>query len=336
MRFFRDLPIRRKLAVIGIVTTFTALLLACGAFVGYEQIRFRRTMARDLSITAQMIAFNSAAALSFNDINSAEQTLKALAAQPHIMAACVYDGQGRVFAVFQREGSAAPNWPPPRNNGEEFDRVSLRLFHSITLADETIGTIYLQSDLEEISARWERYAVIVGTVMGTAILVAFLVGSRLQRMISEPISLLAHAIAGVSTSENRYSVRAVKKSNDELGSLVDGFNNMLLQIQAREADLGKARAELETRVEERTRELVVQIAERQRTEEERDRFFTLSLDLLCIAGFDGYMRRTNPAFGTLLGFSAEELLHLEYVDLVPMTVPLLGSRSRSWPPETRC
>src|SRR5688500_14088504 len=128
MIVFRDLPIRRKLALISIATSTAALLVACAAFVTYEHIAIRTTITRSVAISAQMIAFNSAAALSFDDARSAEQTLKALSAQPHIMAACVYDAQGGVFAIYRRDESIVPQWPAPRDDSHEFTKDSLQLF----------------------------------------------------------------------------------------------------------------------------------------------------------------------------------------------------------------
>ena len=255
MTALKNVPIKRKLMLIAMLTSCVALLLACVSFVTYEQIIFRRSMVLDLSITAEMIGSNCAAALSFNEPTSAEDTMKSLSADPHIMAACVYDKEGKAFATYFRDNQSRNSLPlGSRANGHDFGKRDLNLFRQIVYAGEPIGSVYIQSDLLELQDRLQQYAIIVFLVFLASVLAAFLMSSKLQRLISAPIFDLAKTANTVATDKN-YSVRAVKHGKDELGLLIDGFNEMLAQIQAQDDALQLAHDHLEQRVQERTREL---------------------------------------------------------------------------------
>ncbi len=268
MRLLQNLPIKRKLTIISMITSGVALVLTCAAFISYEQFTFRRDMARDLEITAQILGFNSASALSFNDEDSAAQTLKGLSAQPAVIRGCVYDNAGRVFATYHRDAQTNRPWPAAREPMSVSGADSLELFHTIQFAGEVSGTIYLESDLDELYARWLRYIAIAVVVLLAALLITWFIASRLQRVISDPITHLAD-IAGIVGAQKNYSVRAIKHGDDEIGRLIDGFNDMLAQIQARDAELHAAHQNLEARVEERT--LSLEQARREVTRE-KERF----------------------------------------------------------------
>jgi signal transduction histidine kinase len=267
MRFLRDVSLKRKLMVIIMLTSSVALLLACAAFVAYERAEFRQDMVDDLTVKAELFAEQSTAALSFKDPKAAKENLHKLAAQKHIVAACIYGGDGRVFATYQRADLSEDFSPPaPRKNGHGFDDRHLELFREILLNGKAIGTVYLKSDLLELNTRLQQYANIVIYVLLISIGVAWLLSLRLQKIVSQPILHLAKTTRAVSARKN-YSLRAVKQSNDEMGELIEGFNDMLAQIQARDSELEQGRKYLEQRVQERTKELEQEITERKQAEE---------------------------------------------------------------------
>lgn len=266
MRFLSNLPIKRKLVILAMLASVIALVVAGIAFVTFEQLTSRRHLAQSLSIVARITGANSAAGLAFNEPGSVEQSLQSLSAQPSIVCACVYDKDGRPFAHYQRASERKPfSAPPVQGGGYEFGPNRLDLYEEITLAGEKIGTVYIRTDLAEMTARLLRYLQILAGVLLASSLAAFLLSAWLQKAISEPILELvqtAHYVA----SEKNYDVRAIKRSQDEIGFLFDGFNEMLSQIRQREAALQSARDNLELRVEERTRELQLAIKERENAE----------------------------------------------------------------------
>ena len=247
MRNFRDISIKRKLTLIIMLTSSVSLLLAGAAFVIYDQNVFRSAMVRDLSILAEMTGYNIQSSLIFDYQSEAEETLRSVSTEPHIVSSCLYkkynDGPQEVFATYIHDGvsdDVKEDFFPsqPQEESHRFEDGHLVLFRKVVDPDskEMIGTIYIQSDMQELYSRQKRYVVIVVIIMLVSSLVALLLSHKLRRIISEPILRLAQTMRVVSINKN-YSIRAVKHSEDEVGLLIDGFNEMLAQIQRREEAL---------------------------------------------------------------------------------------------------
>jgi methyl-accepting chemotaxis protein len=256
MRIFQHTSIRHKQIFIILLITSVALLLACAMFVTFETIDFRKEMVWNLFTLAGIIGNNTAAALDFNDAQSANETLLAFEAQPNIIGACVYSRSGNIFDKYDRPGQGITFAPPPKPQayGSSFARDRLALFEPITSKGDVIGVIYLESNMQGLRSKLTQFAFITVAVFLLTLLVALLLSARLQRFISEPILDLVRTVRAVAQEKN-YSIRAVKRSTDEIGVLIDRFNEMLAQIQQRDAALEAARDHLEARVEERTQEL---------------------------------------------------------------------------------
>src|SRR5690348_849518 len=140
MPFIKNSSIQRKLTFVIVCTSLVGLSLACLSFDLYERTSFRAAMTSELSVLADTLGANTAASLAFNDRESANDTLDALSAERHIVAACLYDGRGSVFAEYRREGIGPQvAMPAPHGNGEQFGKDSLTLFRTVSLGGEKTG-----------------------------------------------------------------------------------------------------------------------------------------------------------------------------------------------------
>lgn len=214
MPSLRNIPIKQKLMIIVMTTTIAALVLAGLGIVTFDLILYRANLKRDLSALARIIADNSTAALSFNDPNSAAETLAALRARPHLESACIYRGDGSLLATYQRAGSPSACALPGGNDGVLFGGQDVRVSQAILLNGRRIGTLMLVYDLEEILERLQLFGAIVLGVLLVSILIAFLLSSALQTTITTPILQLVYAATSVSQTGN-YSIRTPKISDDE-------------------------------------------------------------------------------------------------------------------------
>ncbi|OUD13855.1 response regulator [Thioflexithrix psekupsensis] len=255
MKVFADLSIKRKLILIVMLTNSIALLTASIFFAANELNSLRTAMIRDHGILAKILGANTTASLSFFEADSATVTLSALSAEPHVVAAVLYNAQGDVFAQYVRENNntrfKAPLVAP---EGHRFSSNRFELFDVINVNNKDIGTIYIQSDLEKIYGLLWEYTGIIFTILLISTLIAFVISARLQALISRPILHLVEIADRVSHNSD-YTIRAIRYGRDELGMLVDAFNEMLSQIQNRDDILARHREHLEEQVKLRTAEL---------------------------------------------------------------------------------
>jgi signal transduction histidine kinase/CheY-like chemotaxis protein/uncharacterized membrane protein affecting hemolysin expression len=271
---FQDISIKRKLTAIIMIACAVALLLVSFGFVIYDLATFRQTKARDLSTLGEIIGNQSTAALTYEDKEAAREILAGLSAEKHIVAAGLYDKNGRLLASYSSDKNHAISCPKqPEREALRFQNGALVLFHEIRLDGDFAGTIYLKSDLQQqIIERFERYAAMILLFAIFSLVVTLFLSGLLQRVISRPIFHLAETAQAVSGGKH-YSLRATKHGNDEMGLLIDSFNEMLGQIQRRDSELQQAHDKLEIRVAERTEDLRAEITERKQTESELKRQF---------------------------------------------------------------
>jgi signal transduction histidine kinase/ActR/RegA family two-component response regulator len=260
-----NLSIKRKLMLITMLTSIAALVLFSASFLLYDLISFRHYLSSDLATQADIIGYNSAAAMAFKDEGAATVTLTALKAKEDITAAALYGRDGKIFASYVRTNinkSSLPASPPPID-GIRFTKNYLEVFHGVSLDGEPVGTLFMQSDMSQWSSRAKRYATLLLIFMMVSGLLALVIASKLQGLISRPILRLEDTMRMVSVKRN-YEVRALKFYDDEIGKLIDGFNAMLAEIQQRDTALQSANVELRSR----TQELETEIAHRKQAQEE--------------------------------------------------------------------
>ena len=253
---YRNLTIRQKLAAIIMLTVGIALVAASAATLVYEQLTYRESMRDELAILAEMFGSNSTAALTFHDREAAEELLSGLQAKRAIVSAYLYSAEGKPFAGYRRGGAAVLDQAPALHaDGSWFDFQRLVLFRSVRLNGQIIGAIFLESDLDDLQTRGRQFLEILGVIVTGAGLLAFALMFRLQRLVSGPIAHLVQVAATISREKN-YTARAVKQSDDDLGHLIDVFNEMLSEIERRDEELRHHRSRLEQEVAARTADLL--------------------------------------------------------------------------------
>ncbi|HEY9199128.1 MAG TPA: ATP-binding protein [Gammaproteobacteria bacterium] len=267
--------IRNKVILVVIATNFAALIVAGVALAMYEVRGYREVLANDLATQGEILGRASAPALEFEDPKSADAYLALLEARPMITAAAIYNAKGKLFASYKRDVSSDQELPLlPHTDGHRIMDAQMEFFSRIVEHGEILGTVFLRAHYP-IYERLAKYLGILGAVMVLSMLVALFVVAWLQARLTRPILAVTDTARQVMSNRD-YSLRVGKTTEDEIGYLVDAFNDMLAEIGNRaetneasnrklehevaermraEDDLRKLNLELEERVTSRTEQL---------------------------------------------------------------------------------
>ncbi|GAA3751006.1 hybrid sensor histidine kinase/response regulator [Terriglobus aquaticus] len=252
------LPVQKKLTLLIMSACAFALTLAIFGLCMYERESAQARAKAELSTLAGTLASNSAASLAFNDAQTATQMLSALSIDKDVVRADLYDLHGKVFARYRRGGEQA--------SADLADKQGTSVRRGVYLNGDHTGDLSIVSTMDSFRAkRWE-YGKIALLMLAVSLLGSYFAAAWLVPMLTNPIVQLSF-LAERITREKDYSLRAEMTTTDEVGTLVQSFNQMLSTIQQREQSLNEVNSVLEARVAERTADLSEQIRERTLAEE---------------------------------------------------------------------
>jgi TMAO reductase system sensor TorS len=266
-RWFADLPIERKLRVVILLPASAVFAVAMTAHIVMNMLHLREDLQWSAARVARITGAATIEALRHGDQYAALKAMSGLRDEWLVSDAELFASNGQKLATYRR-GRSDPRLEPAALQNSiaiahagplanlEHPQIYLRdgQFHVVAAIERngrTLGSVDILVPFELLYGDWRGYLLITLAAIAAAVLTAYWFAARLQHQISGPIVNLAHTMQRVSTEED-YSLRVERSSQDEVGSLIDGFNQMLGQIRHRDARLEKYRQFLEQQVEERT------------------------------------------------------------------------------------
>ncbi|MDP6673799.1 MAG: response regulator, partial [Gammaproteobacteria bacterium] len=193
------------------------------------------------------------------DQQLANQALKSLKAEPSILSGHIFDTTGKLMATYaanesdweiseqmsKSRRSLLANWLAKNEPVHLFSGLeTIDIFQPIQFDREIIGYIHLGASLDPLVKTLQRFAWMTVIAIIISILAAYVMSLRLQAFVSHPILALADLMRRV-TQDDDFSLRAEKTGDDEVGSLIDGFNTMLQQILERDHHLSEGRKKID-------------------------------------------------------------------------------------------
>ncbi|CBL46927.1 sensory box histidine kinase/response regulator [gamma proteobacterium HdN1] len=265
-RLFARMSLTQKVFAISLVVSLAVTAVAVTVMIGTERSLMRERIVSELVAQSEIVAFNSAASLVFDDGASATDILSALRAVSSVKEAILFNQKNDVFARYNGKStgrskgsyteisSGLVKWPEGLGRGVVFSDDGIYIYAPVSIGDVRVGSLYIRSSLDRLES-YSSQALAVGlAALLLAIVVALALLAPMVSVVSEPVASLLHTVNAVRRNKD-YQLRAVRMANDEFGELADAFNAMLEEIDHRDHELFRQQMQLEGEVMDRTQAL---------------------------------------------------------------------------------
>ncbi len=245
---WQEQTISRKLTAILMLTSTAAIIVASVAVIVFYTLYFRNTFFEDLHQHAEVISQAIEAAIAFDVPEGAYKAISSFSTESSIKFACILDKNGDIFAQYRRN-DALKNTLLPDLRGKEsgYRDGFLHVIYPFDRGGHVTGTIYIKADMNKIYDSVKKVGGIIILSIIVSLVTAYIISLQMQRVISNPILALAKTAKSISKDKD-FSVRAEKVAFDEIGKLIDSFNEMLSQIQHRDDALRESEERFRTLV----------------------------------------------------------------------------------------
>ncbi len=230
---FSDYTIKNKLTIIILSVSLMALLIGFTYIIITDLNSYKSELIDDVSLNAAIIGNTCIATLAFNDRSGAEEILKNYSTIPWIEYAALFDANLNEFALYQsKNANSYLNYNYLKSgNVTQYLLDHLHVIKPISHNNRCYGYLYIVASSEVMDRKINNYLGTMLLLITLLIIISFFLARKLQSVISSPIIRLSE-IANEISVKGDYTIRAEKSYNDEIGSLYDGFNEMLDQIES--------------------------------------------------------------------------------------------------------
>lgn len=250
---FCNLSVSNKIIAVTAFSSLITLCILCTILFYREKSAFAERKVTELETLARILSSNTVASLRFDDPFTATEYVESLQHDPAIESVSIYNKHGELFSHYSRDLKES-SYPAPTFQGERWHGDSLFYARTVALNGIEIGAILLESNTASLKlATRESLLISIGLILG-GLLVTVLLVKRMQGTITNPIKELAALTESISQGKDGKQ-RLEKQGNDEIGTLIDGFNHMLDTVQKQDQSLRKINLSLGRIVEERTQNL---------------------------------------------------------------------------------